>query len=141
MSPCCLTLSHRHNAARGHKSAETLGRSGKPFRKSKYRVGKHDAFHPFARDEGARKTNQFASWTNIAAGIHSTTASEFRLFPQLTNSWLLTTNLPVRRLVTVFNTARTVQKTRCSREQKRGTRLCCMEFCQSDDPHRYAVKN
>ena len=29
---------------------------------------------------------------DIAAGIHSTTASEFRLFPQLTNSWLLTTD-------------------------------------------------
>ena len=36
--------------------------------------------------------NQFANSTNIAAGIHSTAASEFRLFRQLTNSWLLTTD-------------------------------------------------
>ena len=34
--------------------------------------------------------NQYANWTNIAAGIRSTTASEFPLFLQLTNSWLLT---------------------------------------------------
>ena len=35
-------------------------------------------FHPFAHEtkEGAHKMNQFANWANIAAGIHSTTASE-----------------------------------------------------------------
>ena len=27
------------------KSAEALGKSGKPFKKTKYQVGKHDAFH------------------------------------------------------------------------------------------------
>ena len=36
--------------------------------------------------------NRYANWTNIATGIHSTTASEIPLFQQLTNSWLLTTD-------------------------------------------------
>ena len=47
-------------------------------------MGKHDAFHPIAHEtkKANKKLNQFANWTNIAAGIHSTTASEFRLFSQ-----------------------------------------------------------
>ena len=72
---------------------------------------KHDGFHTTYRardEEGAREINQFANWANIAAGIHSTTASEFRLFPQLliTNSWLLTTDY-----------------------QYSGYCSCCLEYC------------
>ena len=57
--------------------------------------------------------NQFANWTNIAAGIHSTTASESRLFPRLTNSWLMTTDqFSGYYMVAVWSTACTVQKAR-----------------------------
>ena len=78
------------------KSADALliGRSGKPFLKIKNLSGEARCFPPYCtRDEdGARKINQCANWTNIAAGIHSrsTTALELPLFRQLTNSWLLT---------------------------------------------------
>ena len=90
------------------KSAEALGRSGKP-KKIKLSCGETRWFPRYCtRDEGAQKNkiNQFANWTNIAAGIHSTTASEFRLFPQLTKSWLLTTD-----------------------NQYSGYYSCCMEYC------------
>ena len=98
------------------KHAEAQGRSGNP-QKSKYREGKHDAFNylvRIARDEEGTPKKQFANWTNIAAGIHSTTskyvltASEFRLFPQLTNSWLLTTS---------------------THYQYSGYYTCCLEYC------------
>ena len=43
------------------------------------------------RNEGAQNINQYENWTDIAAGVHLIdnyvcTASEFRLFPQLTSS-------------------------------------------------------
>ena len=48
-------------------------------------MGKHDAFQSVAHEtiEGVRKINPCANWTIVAASIHSTTASEFPLFPQL----------------------------------------------------------
>ena len=65
-------------------------------------------------EERAQKMYKYANWTNIriniAAGIHSTTASEFPLFPQLTNSWLMTTDC--QRLFVVLCTACTVPKAR-----------------------------
>ena len=96
------------------KSAEALGKSGKP-KPHEIAGGEARCFPPYftrdTRDEGAQKVNQFANWTNIAAGIHSIdkyvrTASEFRLFPQLTNSWLLTTD-----------------------HQYIGYYSCCLEYC------------
>ena len=124
-----FTLTHRYNAVRGHKQCSSPRKMRKTI-KSKYRVGKHDAFHfpPYCTrdEEGAQKINQFANWTNIVAGIHSTTASEFRLFPQLTNSYLLTTDHQYSgyHIVAVWSTASTVQKARYnSGGHKIGTHL------------------
>ena len=67
------------------KSAEALGRSGKP-KKIKLSCGETRWFPRYCtRDEGAQKNkiNQFANWTNIAAGIHSTTASPCSPSPSL----------------------------------------------------------
>ena len=88
-------------------------------KKSKYRVGKHDALHPTCctRDEGAQKMNQFANWTNIAAGIHSTTysigVSSVPTTNQLvdTDYQVLTTSTAAI-VVAVWYTAFTVQKAR-----------------------------
>ena len=79
------------------KRAEALGRSRKSLKKYIYiyRIGKHDSVHPFAHETKKvhkRLINMQTGLTNIAGGIHSTTASEFPLFPQLTNLWLLTTD-------------------------------------------------
>ena len=61
---------------------------------------------------------------DIAAGIHSTTASEFRLFPQLTNSWLLTTDYTSTAaiIVAVWSTA-APYKRHGSRRHQVGTHL------------------
>ena len=96
------------------KTAEALGRSGKP-QIIEISGGEARCFPPYCtRDEGAQKMNQFANWTNIAAGIHSSTASEFRLFPRLTNSWRMTTDHQFSGycVVAVWSAACTVQKAR-----------------------------
>ena len=52
---------------------------------------------------------------------------------------LLTTDLPVQRLVTVWSTACTVQKSTVvvnTREEY----TCCLECCQSDDPRTCSAK-
>ena len=81
--------------------------------------GEARCFPPYCTrdEEGAQNINQFAKWTNIAAGIHSTTASEFRLFPQLTNSWLLTTDY-----------------------QYSGYYSCCLEYCLHRTQNTVVVK-
>ena len=95
------------------KALRIVGRSGKPFLKEG-RVGKHELATLLQTRRRLTKMNQFANWNNIAAGIHSTTSSEFRLFPRLTSSWILTTDHQFSGLyiVVVWRTACTVQKAR-----------------------------
>ena len=65
------------------KSAEALGKSGKPPPPEIW-GGEARCFPPYCtrdtRDEGAQNMNQFANWTNFAAGIHSTTYVQHRSF-------------------------------------------------------------
>ena len=87
----CLfsTSTHRHNAVCRHTKCWRPMKIRKTIKnRNTYPVRKHDAFHPFLHTRRRRTKDE--SICKLQTGL--TTASEFPLFPQLTNSWLLTTD-------------------------------------------------
>ena len=85
---------------------------------------------------------KYANWTNIriniAAGIHSTTGSEFHLFHKYTKSWLLITDRQYSgwSLSGVLRAPSEIQGNREHREEH----TCCLECCQYDNPRTCSEK-
>ena len=86
------------------------------------------------------KDYQFANWITVTASVHSTTASEFRPFPQLTNSWLPTTDYQYSGYCSCYleyclhRTKSTVVV------DTRWEHTYCLECCQRDDPQTCSKK-